>query len=195
MDIKQTAIKFLGAAALACTALSASATTTVVNFDDLQGDGQVANGYGGINWQNNWMYYSDSQDPYNPASGAERIYVNYSTNQSWFSFDNAVVFDGAAVAGVPTGWGYGTGFVSFSLYYQGNLVSTSAQIDPSQTPTFLSSGYSGLVDSVHVNGSNDYYVLDDVTYSTAAVPEPENVALMLAGLALVGGMARRARKA
>ena len=191
MDIKHTAIKLLGAAALACTALTAGAATTVVDFDDLTGSGQVADGYGGITWGGNWSFYDNAQSPYNPASGAERVY-NYADRN--FSFDAPVVFGGAAFAGYGTA--YGLSLVSFDLYYQGQLVATSGQLDDSGTPTFLSSGYNGLVDSVHVNGSGGYFVMDDVTYSTAAaVPEPQNVALMLAGLALVGGMARRARKA
>lgn len=191
MHIKHTAIEFLGAAALACTALSASAATTVVNFDDLSGSGRVATGYGGIDWGNQWNYYANSQSPYTPSSGAERV---YSLGTRDFSFDSAVVFDGADFAGYGTS--YGKSLISFNLYYQGSLVATSGTLDDSGTPTFLSSGYTGLVDSVHVNGSAGYFVMDDVTYSTAAVvPEPQNVALMLAGLAMVGGMARRARKA
>jgi hypothetical protein len=50
--------------------------STVVTFDGLP-DGLVPNGYGGINWANNWNVYSEAQNPYNPESPPARIYTNY----------------------------------------------------------------------------------------------------------------------
>ena len=48
-------------------AANSQAGTTVVTFDTLP-DGTVPDGYGGINWDSNWIVYSEAQDPYNPES-------------------------------------------------------------------------------------------------------------------------------
>ena len=50
-----------------------------------------------------------------------------------------------------------------------------ATLKPSSTPTFLSSGYTRLVNEVRVNCYNATVVLDNVTYHTAAVPEPASL--------------------
>jgi hypothetical protein len=194
MQITRVFSQLAIAATLAVAASAASAATTVVNFDGI-GSGTLADGYGGILWNSNWNVYDSPQSPYTASSGTGRIYTNYALNPVLqyeavsFSFATAVVFDGAYVAGASD-----TSNVEFELYYEGNLVGTSASLNQSATPTFLSSGYSGLVDTVKVLGTNGFYVIDDVTYSTSSVPEPANVTLMLGGLLLAAGVARRARK-
>ena len=69
-----------------------------------------------------------------------------------------------------SGYG-GNGGTAFILFDGLTQVWTSATLVQSSTPTFLASGYSGLVTSVEVAGYNGYYVLDNVTYSTGAIPE------------------------
>ena len=50
------------------------AGAVVVNFDDLVGQALVPNGYGGINWNDEWTYYGWTQDPYNPSSPPARVW-------------------------------------------------------------------------------------------------------------------------
>jgi len=172
-----------------------AAHATVVNFDDLTGSGTVADGYGGINWDSNWTYYDGAQDPYTPSSDFTRIYTNYDLHAAQaeesvaFYFGTGSIFDGAYFSGA------GVGTVSFSLYLNSALVATSSLLVTTATPTFLFSGYAGLVDEVRVNGFNGYYVMDDVTYNeTSPVPLPAGVWLLLTGIGGIAGI-RKLRKA
>jgi hypothetical protein len=174
----------LSALAISTTA-NASPVIVTVTFDDLVGQGIVPDGYGGITWDSNFEYYGFQQDPYNPQSAPNRVYGNYS---KWnvapssvpFYFASPVIFEGAYFSGfdfsVP---------VSFSLFKGGILKATSASLTPSSIPSFLSSGYTGLVDEVRVNWYNGFAVMDDVTYRTSSVPEPATL-IGLLGLGAFG---------
>ena len=94
-----------------------------------------------------------------------------------FYFPSLVRFDGAYFAGLD----FST--ATFQLYNSGSLVATSGTLIPSSTPTFLASGYTGLVDEVRVV-SDAFRVMDNVTYNTdiETVPEPSTIL----GLGLLG---------
>jgi hypothetical protein len=106
------------------------------------------------------------------------VYPNYgkwpvgSATSVPFYFPSLVRFDGAYFAGLD----FST--ATFQLYNSGSLVATSGTLIPSSTPTFLASGYTGLVDEVRVSlASVGYIVMDNVTYNTdiETVPEPSTI--------------------
>jgi hypothetical protein len=174
-------------ALLLATVSAKAGSKTVVTFDDLTGSGLVANGYGGINWNSNWTYYGDVQPPYTPESAPNRIFDNADGGNS-FNFVKPQVFDGAYFSG------YSFATVTFELFNGATLVATSGTLAPSSTPTFLASGYSGLVTSVDVlSPRGDFFVMDNVTYgvSTSATPEPSTFLLFGTGLLGSLGMLRR----
>jgi hypothetical protein len=170
---------------IALVGLVGAAEATVVTFDGLP-DGLVANGYGGINWNSNWITYSEDQPPYNPESYPDRVYT-FSTSAG-FDFLAPATFQGAYFSG------YSYAPVQFYLYDGATLVGISGVLDPSSTPTFLASGYGGLVTSVVVQSPDpDFYVMDNVTYNSG-VPEPAAWSLMLLGLGSLGAGLRNGRR-
>lgn len=180
------------AVAAAIALVSPLASATVLTFDDIGSDGFVPSNYGGLDWSaSSWFAYAGEQAPFSAHSGDYRATVGWdgSVDTSAVSFLAASTFDGAWFAGFE-----GVS-VAFDLYYQGALVGSSASLGLSGTSSFLSSGYAGLVDRVTIR-SNDHanFVMDDFTFS-APVPEPESIAMMLAGLGLVGAAARRRKSA
>ncbi len=169
--------------AFALSYLPSTANATVITFDNLSGNGTLASNYAGLTWGSGWMYYDSNQSPYNAFSGKERIY-NYNSGKS-FKFANDVVFTGAYFAGYNS--------ISFDLFNDGQLVDTTSSINLSAAPTFLSTNYTGAVDEVRVNGTGGYFVMDNVTFAPANIPEPASLALL--GMGLAGLVASRRRKA
>jgi len=174
-------------AGLALAASLPSAMATVLTFDDLD-DGLVPVNYGGLDWSAaGWTVFSTPAAPYTASSGNGRVTNDFMANDasSTIRFANASVFEGAYFSGL------GGAVLSFQLMLNGQTIFTSASLDPSATPTFLASGYAGLVDTVVVTSANHgEFVMDDFKF-TQPVPEPETYALLLPGLLLVGGMVRR----
>ena len=175
--------------AAASLALSSNASATVLTFDDIPADDFVGASYGGLDWSaGDWFAFGAPQDPYAAHSGSMRVTSGFDDPDSAtaIGLGEGRTFQGAWFAGLEGAT------VTFELYEHGTLVATSATLDPSGTPAWLSSGYAGRVDQVVVSSPyQGSFVMDDFTFS-AAVPEPASAALMLAGLLAVA--ARRGRK-
>ena len=173
---------------------------TVLTFEDIDPSpasfDMMPSPYSGFAFSG-WLYGPDTL--YTPASGTIDLFTDYADPADPFAYvitvNNAIsratsfYFDGA--------WFSGYSGVTFDLYNSGSLVHTSGTIpdaagpDP-YLPTFLGSGYAGLIDTVKVSGVQGYYSLDDFTYRNAAatndVPEPGILLLVALG---VFGIARR----
>lgn len=163
------------------------ASATVVTFDDLTDDGLVPANYAGLDWSaSSWFQYGGEQAPYTPHSGDRRATLGFDGGSatSAIGFLTPSTFQGAWFAGFD-----GVN-VAIDLYFGGSLVASTSLLDLSDSPTFLGSGYAGLVDRL-VFRSNDpaFFVMDDLTF--AAVPEPASGALALGGLAVAALVIRR----
>jgi len=179
------------AALLSSLSFAGGAHAGVLHFDDLA-DGLVPLNYGGLDWSRfGWTAFSTEAEPYTAHSGAGRVASGFlaSDASSLIGFGQAVRFDGAWFAGQSGA------VLSFELFYQGQRVAGSQSLDPSATPSFLASGYAGLVDAVQVKSQNHgEFVMDDFSF-TAAVPEPQSYALLLGGLIGITAAVRRRRQA
>ena len=163
------------------------ATATVLDFEDLVGNGPMPDPYQGIiDWEDGvWFHYDSSQPPYNPSSGISRTYESSSDYDPSWSFLTDVVYNGSFFSG------YEDATVQIDLYLDGSLVHSTGVFAPSSTPTFFATNYSGLVDAVTINTPiPDLWVMDDLTYNgTQSVPEPATMLLVgsgLIGLAFLG---------
>ena len=176
--------------AAASAAVSPSASAVVLTFDDIGADTAVPATYGGLDWSgSDWFVYGQVQEPFTAHSGSFRAVSGFGDADAATAFRSTTpfTFQGAWFAGLQGAT------VTFGLYLQGTLVATSATLDPSATPTFLASGFADQVDRVVVSSPGQgSYAMDDVTFNaTAPVPEPESYALLMAGLGVMGWVARR----
>lgn len=187
--------KFMRAAVAfaASVVLSASASAaTVLSFDDIGADGAIPVNYGGLDWSaGGWSVFGIEQAPFTPHSGDYRAFSDFQPDpveapSAAIGFLSPAQFEGAWFSGLEGAT------VSFQMYLGGSLVATSATLDPTATPSFLASGYAGLVDRVViVSPGQGSFAMDDFMY--APVPEPQNYALLLGGLAAIGAV-RRVRR-
>jgi hypothetical protein len=156
--------------------------------------------FGNLNVNTNDWYWAQATAPFGASSGTTNVSTDASLyNDLPFEDSSAITsatdfkFIGAAFSGFDFNADGSEAKVKYKLYNNGQLVFTSeASSQLSDTATFFSSSYGGLVDAVVISGPQGYYAMDDFTVS--AVPEPSTYAMMFAGLAALGAVARRRKQ-
>jgi hypothetical protein len=187
---------------LASITFGASAHAALLNFEDLDpapASYDVMPSYNGFTFTN-WLYGPDTV--FTPASGTIDLFTDYAdpndpgayviTNNNAITRTTDFYFDGA--------WFSGYSGVTFELWNDGNFLGAFGSLpdaagpDP-YGPTFLASGYAGLVDKVVVSGVQGYYSMDDFTFrlqdTGGTIPEPASIGLVLLALGLTTAQARK----
>jgi PEP-CTERM motif len=191
-------------AALAFATVAPMASASVLNFDDLVGGPAFfTQNYQGFQFGTNdptttaWFYTDLTSPDYVPHSGTHYISTDFQLYNGGLnnptqpiSRTTPFVFNGAYFSG-------GGDTITYQLFLGNTLVYTSSASAPlTGTSTFFASGYSGNVTGVVIVGHQGFYALDDFTYDVvaAAVPEPETLPLLAAGLLCLGAAVRRRRR-
>lgn len=171
---------------------------TVIDFEaNTPGDAAVSFVYGDVTMTgNNPLLITDAFDgSHNTTGNSLALTGNDRTQEIVFDFATPVDAFGFNFGGTNETWhlvAYGAGDTVLSEL-------DLPQIDPTNDGDWRGIAASGIVSAKLFNtafnvetdsGTLDYIVLDNFTYQVAAVPEPETYAMMLAGLGLVGLMAR-----
>lgn len=101
--------------------------------------------------------------------------------------------DGVSVSGNGTIGGPGDPVAVVDLAFLAPPGTHAPQTLPSAADWqhYVASGANPFRMTIHGNGYNAYLVGGDLTFSVSAVPEPATAAMTLAGLAIVGAVARR----
>ena len=182
--------------------LARPAAATTLTFEDQPdsfGAGLFPTTYAGVTWTD-WLHYAPYEaNGYDP-DGANAIYA--AKDGAKFSFSDRV-FEGASFSYPYLYNGFYSGSqVFFELYLDGVAVHTSGILNSDQL-SFLSSGYSGLVDEVIVRnvgggamtGGGSAWIMDNVTFNGASsVPDTGSTfSLLGASLAAVALLRRRYR--
>lgn len=191
------------AASLISVFTAGPVTAATLTFEDLTpppAGFDVMPSHSGFTFSN-WLYGPDTV--YTPASGAIDLFTDYAdpndpgayviTNNNAITSATDFYFDGA--------WFSGYSGVTFELWNDGALLGAFGSLpdapgaDP-YGPTFLASGYAGLVDKVVVSGVQGYYSMDDFTYHVpdttgGTIPEPASLGLALLALGIGAAQARK----
>jgi hypothetical protein len=192
----------LSLAFAAMTFVAGTASAETITFDDVPNNASLSDGvYHGLSWTN-FFVFDGTQ--YAPGSGYEHGTVS-APNVAFNSYANPASFGSASAfslhdAYFAAAWNDGltihvVGTSGTNTYIKDIVVNTGAAIDVVFNWTNLTNvAFSSSGGTFHegLGGTGEHFVMDNMTVN--AVPEPETYAMLLAGLGLMGAVARRRQK-
>ena len=203
--VKISMKRFAAIVAVASTLLvSTAANAVVLTFDDLPSNpyASIPNGYGGLQW-NNFLSHNGTPSGSGYDTGSvSGLNTAFNSGGNAASFSSATAFslrdafftaawnNGLQIHVVATG-GSNTFTSDFTVNTSGplNVFFNWSNIN---TVTFTSFG--GVANPGLTGiGAGTHFAMDNLAINevVSAVPEPETYAMLLAGLGLIGFMARR----
>jgi hypothetical protein len=189
--IKRIVLVLLTLVALARPAAATQIVVTFEDQDDIIGfQTPFPTTYAGITWTD-WRHYAPYAGPYD-ADGVNAIYAG--DDGAKFEFSDQVFAGASFSAPYLFAPGYVGSTLYFELYLDGALVHTSGNLSSDQL-SFLSSGYSGLVDEVVVRSDAPMmtsigaaWIMDNVTFG---VPDTGSTFALLGGSLAALALLRR----
>lgn len=194
--------------ALALLAAACAAQATTLTFDDLglaDGSETFISSYGGFTWDNAGALNTTGY-AYNPSGyqvgAVSGSGVGFSFDSSTLSFSSATPFTFNSIW-LTAAWNDG-----LSVTLTGSLAGLSLYsqtVNPLATAPKLYTFDWANIDKVSIwtsggtfhpgyGGAGEHVALDNLTFNAAPVPEPESFAMLLAGLGVLAGVARRRQR-
>ena len=177
-------------AAVSLATLSGAASAITVKFNNTEAPG-VVNGsppsptaWSGLNVTGAY-WYSDARDTFDGQG--------LSVNPIGRPGTGVVVLDAVSPSVTVDYWAISGNGVTVNWFDSAHLLLGTVSLPTAGVDVFGTMTFGGGVKSVEWSGNGGFAQISTMTFA-GAVPEPETYALMLAGLGVVGFMARR-RKA
>ena len=208
--------KTLLAATLLTVAASSYASTSFINFDNLSASSSINSITTPVSNQyaSQGVIFSDLAGPVGTVLGTAVSVTGYSSPNVLFAWQHQTTGDAADLKMAFTGTTQSVSFDSFlsADYYlnayaydsKGVLIGTYTSGSGQPYGALMhnvintSSPINYLLVTSHPSSDSGYYgnfSIDNLSFQTSPVPEPESYALMLGGLGLMGFIARRNKSA
>lgn len=181
---------------------SGAALAETLTFDAFTGS-MNARTYGGFTWSNFSVINAATSNSgyHNGMISGTNVAYNSFANPATFSRANPFTLNNAYFIGA---WndglsihvvGTGTGSTTYVKDFVVDSTSASNIVFNWSGLTSVRISSSGGTPHAGYSGAGAHFGMDNLTVNAAPVPEPETWALMLAGLAVVGAIARRRKAA